>query len=86
MMLALTSLTTQIQNRVPDGVRGRVMALWSVAFLGSRPFAAAVDGAVAEWLSVEAALIVVSLATLAAAWFCRPTQLCQSKGSGLGRF
>jgi MFS family permease len=75
MTLALTSLTTQIQQRVPDGVRGRVMALWSIAFLGSRPFAAAVDGAVAEWLSVEAALVAVSLSTLAAACWCRPARL-----------
>jgi MFS family permease len=78
MTLALTSLSTQMQERLPDALRGRVMALWSVAFLGSRPFAAAVNGAVADVWSVEAALVVVATILLLAAWLCRPTRLAPS--------
>ncbi|HSK25080.1 MAG TPA: MFS transporter [Egicoccus sp.] len=47
-VLALTSFTSVLQRRVPDALRGRVMALWSVAFLGNRPIAALIDGAVAD--------------------------------------
>jgi MFS family permease len=75
MTLSLTSLSTQMQERLPDALRGRVMALWSVAFLGSRPFAAAVNGAVADAVSVDAALTVVAVVLLVAAWLCRPARL-----------
>jgi MFS family permease len=75
MTFALTSLSTQMQERLPDDLRGRVMALWSVAFLGSRPFAAAVNGAVADAVSVDAALMTVVGVLLTAAWLCRPTRL-----------
>ena len=36
MTTALTGLSAHLQERVPDGLRGRVMAVWSVGFLGSR--------------------------------------------------
>jgi MFS family permease len=78
MTFSLTSLSTQMQERLPDGLRGRVMALWSVAFLGSRPFAAAVNGAIADAWSVEAALVVVAALLLVAAWLCRPGRLAPS--------
>jgi MFS family permease len=47
-VLALTGFTSVLQRRVPDALRGRVMALWSVAFLGNRPVAALIDGAAAD--------------------------------------
>jgi MFS family permease len=75
MTLSLTSLSTQMQERLPDVLRGRVMALWSVAFLGSRPFAAAVNGAVADAVSVEAALLTVVIVLLVATWLSRPSRL-----------
>lgn len=36
------------------------MAWWSVAFLGCRPLAALVDGAVADWLGVRTAIGVAA--------------------------
>jgi MFS family permease len=77
---ALTSLSTQIQERLPDALRGRVMALWSLAFLGSRPFAAAVNGTIADTWSVEAALLTVAIVLLVAAWLCRPSRLAPAPG------
>jgi MFS family permease len=47
-VLALTGFTTVLQRRVPDELRGRVMALWSIAFLGNRPVAAVIDGSAAD--------------------------------------
>lgn len=80
MTLALTSLTTQLQEWVPDEVRGRVMALWSVAFVGSRPLAAAVNGAVADAATPAVAFLLVAVIAAAAAWRCRPDVLAGTRG------
>jgi Transmembrane secretion effector len=65
-IVAITSVTTQLQERVPDQVRGRVMALWGVAFLGTRPFSAAIDGAIADLASPRAAALAMAAAAAAA--------------------
>lgn len=59
---SLTGLTTQIYERVPESLRGRMMALWMIAFVGSRPLAAAVSGAIADATSVAWAFVGVALA------------------------
>jgi hypothetical protein len=46
---------------VPEELRARVMALWSVALLGVRPLAALVDGALADLTSVSTALVVAGV-------------------------
>ena len=66
-LLAVTALTTELQQRVDERLRGRVMALWGVAFLGSRPLAALADGAVADlfgprWAAALAALVTAVFA------------------------
>lgn len=66
-LLAITALTTRLQQRVPEELRGRVMALWSLAFLGSRPLAALLDGALADLLSPHRATAVAAVIPLAAA-------------------
>ncbi len=67
-LLALTSLTALLQRRVREDVRGRVMALWTVAFLGTRPLAALVDGAAADAFGVRPAFgIAIAVALLGAA-------------------
>lgn len=53
---AVSQLNTALQLHVEDAVRGRVMALWSVAFLGIRPVAATIDGVVADLLGLGAAM------------------------------
>lgn len=68
-LLALTRATTLIQAGMPEGQLGRVMALWSVCFVGTRPPAALVDGLLAEVASARVATAsfgVLALAT--AAW------------------
>lgn len=72
MMLAITSLTTQLQSRLPEELRGRIMALWAVAYLGSRPLAAAINGAVADYHSVLAALLVTTSILLVGGIVARP--------------
>jgi hypothetical protein len=62
-----TSATSRLQLEVTDAHRGRVMALWSVAFLGLRPFASLVDGALAATYGVRVAGVCLALPVLAGA-------------------
>lgn len=75
MSIALNGFTTLLQSYVPNEVRGRVMALWSVAFVGSRPITAVTTGPLADATSVRWAIAVVVLAVAAGAWFARPSRI-----------
>jgi MFS family permease len=48
MMLQMASSNTLIQSMVPDALRGRVMALYSMMFMGMAPFGALLGGALAD--------------------------------------
>lgn len=56
---ALTGLTTRLYQRVPETLRGRAMALRSMAFLGSRPLGATTSGAVADATSVSVSFMLI---------------------------
>src|SRR5438477_330423 len=56
-----TSATTRPALGVPPSQRGRIMALWSIAFLGLRPVASLTDGAIAGTLGVRAAGVVLGV-------------------------
>jgi len=75
MSIALNGFTTLLQSYVPNELRGRVMALWSIAFVGSRPITALTTGPLADATSVRWAIAVVVLAVAAGAWFARPTRI-----------
>jgi len=59
--------TSFLQLGVAETERGRIMALWSIAFLGLRPVASLVDGAIASAFSVRVAGVVLALPALLAA-------------------
>lgn len=71
LMLTITSLTTQLQERLPEHMRGRIMALWSVAFIGSRPLAAAINGTLADHVAIELAVLLSGALLLAGAVISR---------------
>lgn len=48
MMVQMASSNTLIQSMVPDRLRGRVMALYSMMFLGMAPFGALLSGVLAN--------------------------------------
>lgn len=50
---------TRVQHSSEDSELGRLMALWSMAFLGSRPIASLFDGALASAVGVRAAMLVM---------------------------
>ena len=59
-----TAATTRLQRDVDDAHRGRIMALWSIAFLGIRPLGSLVDGAIASWAGLRVAAFTMSLPAL----------------------
>lgn len=79
MTLAGTALTTLILNRSPAGLRGRVMAIWFVAMLGTRPMAAGVSGALTDAVNVTFALCCVAAVVLVGAWVVRPSRILNDR-------
>ena len=59
-----TAATSRLQLDVAENQRGRIMALWSVAFLGLRPIASLLDGAISGAFGVRAAGVVLALPVL----------------------
>jgi len=59
------SATSRLQLEVSEVQRGRVMALWGIAFLGVRPLASLIDGAIASAAGVRVAGVVLALPALA---------------------
>ena len=70
MSFAFTASTTELQVRVPEEFRGRVMAIWYMTFLGSRPVAAACNGGIADGLGLRFALCATAAMVFAAAAMC----------------
>lgn len=58
---ALTASTTLIQALAPVELRGRIMALWSLGFIGSRPVAAALSGYLADTVSLDVSIVAIAL-------------------------
>lgn len=71
---AMTSISTLIQRRAPDELRGRIMAIWLVGFIGTRPIAAALEGFLADAFSLVVAFVVTATLIAVAAVMCRPRQ------------
>jgi MFS family permease len=62
-----TAATSQLQLEVAEAQRGRIMALWGVAFLGLRPVASLADGALASVFGVRVAGVALALPALVGA-------------------
>lgn|GEM_PF-6801269 len=63
--------TTWWQERTPDALRGRVLALRELADMGMATVAAGIGGTVAQWAGVRAAFYVYSALVLVAAVLAR---------------
>jgi MFS family permease len=70
MMLQMACSNTLIQVMVPDALRGRVMAVYSMMFMGMAPIGALFGGAMAERLGAPHTIAIGGLASLlGACWF-----------------
>jgi predicted MFS family arabinose efflux permease len=67
MMVQMASSNTLIQAMVPDALRGRVMAVYSMMFMGMAPFGSLFAGAVAERLGAPKAIAIGGMICIGAA-------------------
>jgi MFS family permease len=69
-MVALASTNTIVQTIVEERFRGRVMAFYTMAFLGTAPIGSLIAGTLAERLGEQATIVLGGLACIAGAlWF-----------------
>ena len=70
IMLQMACSNTLIQVMVPDALRGRVMAVYSMMFMGMAPVGALLGGALAERLGAQVTVAIGGVASVAGAcWF-----------------
>ena len=69
IMLQMASSNTLIQVMVPDALRGRTMALYSMMFMGMAPLGALLGGALSDRLGAPLTVAIGGLASVAGAWW-----------------
>jgi len=70
IMLQMACSNTLIQVMVPDALRGRVMAVYSMMFMGMAPIGALLGGVLADRLGAPLTVAIGGLASLVGAgWF-----------------
>jgi MFS family permease len=67
MMLQMSSSNTLIQAMVPDHLRGRVMAMYTMMFMGMAPFGSLFAGALADKLGAPFTVSIGAVACIGAA-------------------
>ncbi len=67
MMLETSSSNTLIQAMVPDHLRGRVMAVYSMMFMGMAPFGALLGGALADRVGAPLTVAMGAIACIGGA-------------------
>jgi MFS family permease len=63
----MATANASLQLRTEESMRGRVMALYAMAFLGTTPIGAPLVGAIAQWSSPRVAVLTGAVATVVAA-------------------
>jgi MFS family permease len=69
IMLQMASSNTLIQVMVPDALRGRTMALYSMMFMGMAPIGALLGGALSDRLGAPWTVAIGGLASVMGAWW-----------------
>jgi MFS family permease len=69
IMLQMASSNTLIQVMVPDALRGRVMAVYSMMFMGMAPLGALLGGALSDRLGAPLTVAIGGLASVLGAWW-----------------
>jgi MFS family permease len=69
VMLQMASSNTLIQVMVPDALRGRVMAVYSMMFMGMAPIGALLGGALSDRLGAPLTVAIGGLASVMGAWW-----------------
>jgi MFS family permease len=69
IMLQMASSNTLIQAMVPDALRGRTMAVYSMMFMGLAPVGALLGGALSDRLGAPWTVAIGGLASVFGAWW-----------------
>ena len=69
IMLQMASSNTLIQVMVPDAMRGRAMAVYSMMFMGLAPIGALLGGALSDRIGAPKTVALGGLAAAAGAWW-----------------
>jgi MFS family permease len=70
-VIFVSSINSTIQLAVSAEMRGRVMALFSIVFLGSTPIGGPLTGWLAEAYDPRLPLVLAGISGLSAAWAAR---------------
>jgi MFS family permease len=85
-MIAFNSIgNTTLQLEVDPLMRGRVMALWSVAFVGSTPLGGPITGAIGQHFGARWSVAVGAIAALAASALAVVTLMTRRRRGRRGR-
>jgi MFS family permease len=71
-LTSTTTWTTGLQEEVTEAMRGRIMGIWTLCALGSRPIAALIDGGVADVAGPRIAALVICIPLVLVALFVTP--------------
>jgi predicted MFS family arabinose efflux permease len=69
VMLQMAASNTLIQVMVPDALRGRVMAVYSMMFMGMAPIGALLGGALSDRLGAPLTIAIGGFAAVMGAWW-----------------
>jgi len=69
IMLQMASSNTLIQAMVPDALRGRTMAVYSMMFMGLAPVGALLGGALSDRLGADWTVAIGGLVSVLGAWW-----------------
>jgi MFS family permease len=69
IMLQMASSNTLIQVMVPDALRGRAMAVYSMMFMGMAPIGALLGGALSDRLGAPLTVAIGGFASVMGAWW-----------------
>jgi len=69
IMLQMASSNTLIQVMVPDVLRGRAMAVYSMMFMGMAPIGALIGGALSDYLHAPLTVAIGGFASVLGAWW-----------------
>ena len=67
LMALMASCNTMLQLSAPDEMRGRVMSLYTMLYMGMAPFGSLTAGLLAQWLGAPLAVTILGLCCFAGA-------------------
>jgi MFS family permease len=68
--MVITSLSISLQQHLDDAIRGRIMALWIMAFGGVVPLGVLAGGFLVGFTSITSVMLAGAAVALVLAWYC----------------